>query len=1132
METANAERPLTSSFEHGSEPDTDIQLPLSIDCSEKSPYGQGSPPICYVELGGHKSADSSFHKHQLADEIDLCDSPPELIRGDRGCDDKEKKEAGGCFANGAGPLNSAELSGCVVKDDESNECGSLIAVSSECLLSSSVVQAENNTVTSSTPGPLVSGLPLKSTEAPRPASHGEKERVSEAGEEEEEEEDDDRPLVVDLGESFNLSSSSASPLITSIVGNQEKGPLTAPLPVASPASAQPVLLTAHEAPEASAKPPTTVASKSTTVPSSSTSSHSTTGAAPPNLTTTTTPARVQKAIRPLLTPHLNSLEGMHAAAPSVGSASLATSHFVGQSPAGTIRLQAIQSHPPPPAPPPPPPPTVAVSGPQTNGVQFMSVLSAPPAAGPFGRPPPPSSVAPSPIHLFNIGPMPSYLIPSPTPNRPLSLHWSPLEGFYIMPLHLADAAPGMLFQSIPGATAPPPPPPPPPQPPGNFQFAPHPPLFSAAAAAAAMAAAGGPSFGNPHFARPPTMSTSLPPPPPPPSSLVPGLPPMSRVATRPQTLDKDASGLTAMVPPPGSLFIPDMGSWVAAVTSQRAPPPLPTLFPPHLSQISTASFSVADPIYSSSACRLTAPPPPTPPPRSEAKLPLPPAASTAATPSTGADVALSSAGPANITTAASATTSTPSSNVYSVSARRWRPSITRKNSSTSSTLVTAASQPQTPLPPDAGDADCVDGRLQEEVEEPMDIPPASDLAQPSPPTPPKQLEPARDDLVPRLSPPSRLDSDSHKSRVSKVAATTPPPPLSPSSSPPATTSPLAPVRRKVIAHVIDGHVLYESNLPFPVRDAMAIVEATMRQTRLAGGKREDELMATDSRHKPAASLNGTAARDSSTASSSSSNTSIATLSPVIVAKQQPMGAPEGGAPPANHRKRRSSRSAVASVVASPPPLPPPPPSSSPLPPARTLSVSSVDERKRKKSVVTTAAAADGDLPSVVPTHNGHGVPSGPNSSATTTALPNPSTSSSGALKLTLHPVYHGSTASAQAASPSKPPPSTMPPRQPQPPSAAAAPSNQLPPPPPPPPPSGPVASWSPEKVAEFVRDTPSCASYAEAFRQNEIDGEALMLLTPAQFVNPPIGMKIGHALKLADRLRQAQLLRGTSRPAT
>ncbi|KAF6777984.1 hypothetical protein AHF37_02750 [Paragonimus kellicotti] len=69
-----------------------------------------------------------------------------------------------------------------------------------------------------------------------------------------------------------------------------------------------------------------------------------------------------------------------------------------------------------------------------------------------------------------------------------------------------------------------------------------------------------------------------------------------------------------------------------------------------------------------------------------------------------------------------------------------------------------------------------------------------------------------------------------------------------------------------------------------------------------------------------------------------------------------------------------------------------------------------------------------------------------------------------------------------------------------------------------PPPPGPVRHWTPDDVVTFVQGTPGCGAYASAFLTNEIDGEALLLLAKDQFIQPPIGMKIGPALKLAARL--------------
>ncbi|CAH8588383.1 unnamed protein product [Dicrocoelium dendriticum] len=73
-------------------------------------------------------------------------------------------------------------------------------------------------------------------------------------------------------------------------------------------------------------------------------------------------------------------------------------------------------------------------------------------------------------------------------------------------------------------------------------------------------------------------------------------------------------------------------------------------------------------------------------------------------------------------------------------------------------------------------------------------------------------------------------------------------------------------------------------------------------------------------------------------------------------------------------------------------------------------------------------------------------------------------------------------------------------------------------------PPGPVCKWTPEDVVAFVQSTPGCSAYASAFLSNEIDGEALLLLAKDQFIQPPIGMKIGPALKLAARLESIRHL--------
>lgn len=58
------------------------------------------------------------------------------------------------------------------------------------------------------------------------------------------------------------------------------------------------------------------------------------------------------------------------------------------------------------------------------------------------------------------------------------------------------------------------------------------------------------------------------------------------------------------------------------------------------------------------------------------------------------------------------------------------------------------------------------------------------------------------------------------------------------------------------------------------------------------------------------------------------------------------------------------------------------------------------------------------------------------------------------------------------------------------------------------------------QVYDFVRTTPGCLAYAEAFRSNEIDGEALLLLKEEHLMQAPISMKLGPALKLSARIEE------------
>ena len=57
-----------------------------------------------------------------------------------------------------------------------------------------------------------------------------------------------------------------------------------------------------------------------------------------------------------------------------------------------------------------------------------------------------------------------------------------------------------------------------------------------------------------------------------------------------------------------------------------------------------------------------------------------------------------------------------------------------------------------------------------------------------------------------------------------------------------------------------------------------------------------------------------------------------------------------------------------------------------------------------------------------------------------------------------------------------------------------------------------------QEVCEFVRSLPDCSMYADDFRRQEIDGQALMLLTEEHMMTS-LNMKLGPALKICQRIR-------------
>ena len=55
--------------------------------------------------------------------------------------------------------------------------------------------------------------------------------------------------------------------------------------------------------------------------------------------------------------------------------------------------------------------------------------------------------------------------------------------------------------------------------------------------------------------------------------------------------------------------------------------------------------------------------------------------------------------------------------------------------------------------------------------------------------------------------------------------------------------------------------------------------------------------------------------------------------------------------------------------------------------------------------------------------------------------------------------------------------------------------------------------WSIEQVVRYFEGTADCADYADLFREQEVDGTALLLLTHESLVKC-LGIKLGRALKI------------------
>ncbi|NXE50201.1 LMBL1 protein, partial [Casuarius casuarius] len=58
-----------------------------------------------------------------------------------------------------------------------------------------------------------------------------------------------------------------------------------------------------------------------------------------------------------------------------------------------------------------------------------------------------------------------------------------------------------------------------------------------------------------------------------------------------------------------------------------------------------------------------------------------------------------------------------------------------------------------------------------------------------------------------------------------------------------------------------------------------------------------------------------------------------------------------------------------------------------------------------------------------------------------------------------------------------------------------------------------VAKWTVEEVASFIQRLPGCKEQAAVFREEQIDGEAFLLLNQTDMVKI-LGIKLGPALKI------------------
>lgn len=67
-----------------------------------------------------------------------------------------------------------------------------------------------------------------------------------------------------------------------------------------------------------------------------------------------------------------------------------------------------------------------------------------------------------------------------------------------------------------------------------------------------------------------------------------------------------------------------------------------------------------------------------------------------------------------------------------------------------------------------------------------------------------------------------------------------------------------------------------------------------------------------------------------------------------------------------------------------------------------------------------------------------------------------------------------------------------------------------------------MLKWSVAQVCDFIKNLPGCTDYAEDFKLQEIDGQALLLLKENHLVSA-MGMKLGPALKIVSKIESMRV---------